>query len=59
MNATTGWLNIPSGATGSQIASPKRTTDAEVTATPINEYSVMAMGSPRACPTICAFCDLA
>src|SRR5271154_6743596 len=59
MNATTGWLNLPSSVTGSQIASPNSTTDAEVTATPMNEYKVIAAGSPKACPTICAFCDLA
>ncbi len=36
-NATTGWLKRPSSATGSQIASPNSTTDADVTATPMNE----------------------
>src|SRR5579862_9291988 len=35
-NATSGWLNLPSSTTGSQIGSPKITADAEVTATPIN-----------------------
>src|SRR5579864_8730743 len=52
INATTGWLNFPSSATGSQIASPKSTTDADVTATPMKEYSVIAAGSPKACPMI-------
>ena len=41
------------------MASPNSTTEAEVTATPMNEYSVIAVGSPIACPIICAFCDLA
>src|SRR5580765_889101 len=39
-NATSGWLNFPSRTTGSQIGAPKRTADAEVTATPINAYRV-------------------
>jgi len=38
---------------------PKITAEAEVTATPMKEYSVMAAGSPRAWPHICAFCDFA
>ena len=46
MNATTGRWNRPSSTTGSQIACPKITTDAEVTATPMNEYNVIAAGSP-------------
>src|SRR5437016_1275120 len=37
MDATTGWLKRPSSATGSQMGSPNRTTDADVTATPMNE----------------------
>ena len=37
IDAINGWLNRPSNATGSQIGSPKITTDAEVTATPMNE----------------------
>ena len=37
MNAITGWLNRPSNTTGSQIASPNKTTEAEVTATPMKE----------------------
>src|SRR5579871_2838659 len=45
MEATTGWWNRPSSATGSQIASPNRTTEADVTATPMNEYKVIAAGS--------------
>src|SRR6516164_5869009 len=59
ISATRGWLNRPSSTTGSQMASPKITADAEVTATPMKEYSVIALGSPSACPTICARCDLA
>src|SRR5947209_7183239 len=35
--ATTGLLKRPISATGSQMASPKITTEAEVTATPMNE----------------------
>src|SRR5437899_2657961 len=58
-NATSGWLNFPSSTTGSQIGAPNSTADAEVTATPINAYSVIAVGNPSACPTICAFCDFA
>src|SRR5579883_212261 len=34
--ATTGWLNFPNSTTGSQMGSPKITTDADVTATPMN-----------------------
>src|SRR5580700_4156484 len=37
MVATTGWLNLPSSATGSQMGAPNRTAEAEVTATPMNE----------------------
>src|ERR1039458_8367838 len=37
MNATTGRLKRPSSSTGSQMARPNNTADAEVTATPINE----------------------
>ena len=37
--------------TGSQIASPKTTMVAAVTAIPINEKAVIVSGSPRACPT--------
>ena len=59
IKATTGWLNLPSSTTGSQMAWPNKTTEAEVTATPIKEYSVMAAGKPSAWPSICAFCDLA
>ena len=59
MDATTGWLKRPSSTTGSQMAWPKSTAEAEVTATPMNEYSVIAVGRPSACPTACAFCDLA
>src|SRR5438105_15539665 len=51
IKATTGRLKRPIRATGSQIASPKMTTDAEVTATPINEYSVIVSGRPSACPS--------
>jgi hypothetical protein len=58
-NATAGWWKRPSSATGSQIASPKITTEAEVTATPMNEYRVMAVGNPSACPNICALCERA
>ena len=36
-NATTGWLNRAQQRTGSQMASPNSTTEAEVTATPMNE----------------------
>src|ERR1700681_1024688 len=35
--ATTGWLKRPKSTTGSQIASPKITADADVTATPMKE----------------------
>src|SRR5208337_2703177 len=59
IKATSGWLNRPSSTTGSQMGRPKITADAEVTATPMKEYSVIAVGNPRACPTICARCDLA
>src|SRR5215469_70757 len=45
-SATNGWLNFPSNTTGSQIGSPNSTADADVTATPINEYSVIAVGNP-------------
>ena len=37
IEAISGWLKRPSNATGSQIGAPKITTDAEVTATPMNE----------------------
>src|SRR5580698_5615188 len=37
MVATTGWLNLPSSATGSQMGAPKITAEADVTATPMNE----------------------
>src|SRR5580700_6927278 len=37
INATTGWLNRPISATGSQMGAPNRTADAEVTATPMKE----------------------
>src|SRR5581483_11815131 len=57
MIATTGSLNFPSSATGSQIASPNSTTEADVTATPMNEYNVIAVGNPNACPNACADCD--
>ena len=57
--ATAGWWKRPSSTTGSQIASPKITTEAEVTATPMKEYSVMAVGSPSAWPNICARCERA
>jgi len=33
-------------ATGSQIALPKITTDADVTATPMKEYNVIVVGIP-------------
>src|SRR5215475_12018683 len=56
-DATIGSLNRASSATGSQIASPNSTADADVTATPMNEYRVIAAGNPSACPTACAFCD--
>src|SRR5215470_2016962 len=57
--ATNGWLNFPSNTTGSQMGSPNKTADADVTATPMNEYSVIAVGNPMACPAICALCDFA
>src|SRR6516162_6220465 len=38
MKATTGWRKRVNSTTGSQIASPNMTAEAEVTATPINEY---------------------
>ena len=41
------------------MASPKSTTEAEVTATPMKEYRVMAAGKPSAWPTTCARWDLA
>ena len=37
MEAITGWWKRASNATGSQMAWPKRITDADVTATPMNE----------------------
>jgi hypothetical protein len=40
-------------ATGSQIASPKTTMVAAVTAIPINEKAVIVRGSPKACPITC------
>src|SRR5258708_5823078 len=57
--ATIGCLNARSRKTGYKMASPKITADADVTATPMNAYSVIAIGNPSACPTICARCDLA
>ncbi len=40
-------------ATGSQIASPKTTMVAAVTAIPIKLKAVIVSGSPRACPRTC------
>jgi hypothetical protein len=39
--------------TGSQIASPKSTTVALVTATPMKAKAVIVAGSPSACPSAC------
>jgi hypothetical protein len=39
--------------TGSQIAWPKITMVALVTATPMNANAVIVVGSPSACPRIC------
>src|SRR5205085_10949336 len=47
--ATAEWKRLSSW-TGSQIAAPKITTVAEVTATPMKEYSVIVVGRPIACP---------
>ncbi len=43
---TRGLLSRDSRTTGSQIASPKMSTEAEVTATPMNEKSVIVVGNP-------------
>src|SRR5207249_817732 len=52
MRVTSGFWNLASRTTGSQIGSPKITTEAEVTATPIKEYSVIVVGRPRVWPRI-------
>lgn len=43
----------PSGATGSQIASPNTSTVALVTKMPMKENTVIVVGSPSSCPSIC------
>ena len=52
--ATTGWLKRRTRSTGDHTAAPKSTTDADVTATPMNEYRVIAAGRPKHWPMICA-----
>ena len=47
---------LPDGGFPTYAAGPA---DAEVTATPMKLYSVIAVGRPNAWPTICAFCDFA
>ncbi len=55
----TGLSTFESSFTGSQIASPKITAEADVTATPMKAKSVIVGGNPRNCPTICAFWSFA
>ncbi len=43
--------SLPTSSTGSQIALPKMTMVAEVTAIPINEKSVIVVGRPMSCPS--------
>src|SRR6266508_4486083 len=50
-----GVLNLARSTTGSQIGSPKTTSEADVTATPMNAYRVIVVGRPRVWPRICAF----
>jgi hypothetical protein len=44
--------------TGSQIVCPYTACEPEVTSTDSSANSVMVVGRPRACPQVCAFCDL-
>ena len=55
IRTTSGLSSRESSTTGSQIGSPKMTTEAEVTATPMNENSVIVVGRPRSWPHTCAF----
>src|SRR5712671_1348378 len=50
--STSGCVNFVMSTTGSQIAEPKITTVAEVTATPMNEYNAIVVGNPMAWPMI-------
>ena len=55
---TTGFdPSIPTSWTGSQIASPKTTTVAAVTMTPMKQKRVMVGGRPINCPSIWSRCD--
>ena len=56
---TNGLLNRVSRSTGSQIALPYITMVADVTATPMKEYSAIVVGRPMAWPTIWLFCERA
>ena len=49
-----GLSTFDSSLTGSQIASPKITAEAEVTATPMKANRVIVGGSPRNWPRTCA-----
>src|SRR5260370_7971113 len=49
-SATTGRFNRPSSTTGSQIGSPKISTDADVPATPTKADNALLVGTPSTSP---------